>query len=62
MKTKEQYLKECAEQWNNDKLHELEVFIYMEQIKYNYEIGCISVEEFIEKNITLLNNLKDNLL
>lgn len=62
MKTKEQYLKECAEQWNNDKLHELEVFEYMHFLKYNYEMGCISVEEFIEQNINLLNNLKDNLL
>lgn len=62
MKTKEQFLKECAEQWSNDKLHELEVFEYMQRIKDNYEMGLISVEEFIEQNITLLNNLKDNLL
>ena len=62
MKTKEQFLLECAEKWNTQKLHELEVFEYMQTIRDNYQMGLISVEEFTEQNITLLNNLKNNLL
>ena len=62
METKEEFLLKCAERWNTDKLQELDIIEYMKTIKENYLMGLISVEEFTEQNIDLLNNLKKNLL
>jgi hypothetical protein len=62
METKQEYLLRVAEEWNASKMHELEVFEYMGIIKHNYEMGLISVGEFVKQNIELLRNLEKNLL
>ena len=62
METKEEFLLKCVERWNTDKLQEFEIIEYMKTIKENYLMGLISVKEFTEQNIDLLNNLKKNLL
>jgi hypothetical protein len=62
METKEQYLLRVTESWNGDRMRELEILEYMHIIKTNYEMGLISVEEFTDKNIALLRNLKKNLI
>jgi hypothetical protein len=62
METKEQYLLRVAEEWNGNKMRELQVLEYMRIIKENYLMGLISVEEFADQNMELLRNLKKNLL
>ena len=62
METKEEFLLRCAERWNTDKLQELDIIEDMKTIRDNYLMGLISVKEFTEQNLDLLNHLKKNLL
>ena len=61
METKQEYKDRIANNWNATKLRELNTFEDLNDVKQNYLMGLISVEEFTAQSIEVLQALKKEL-